>query len=198
MTLVWKRTSPRTTSGNTTSRSAGTRNRMTAFSPFSIRRRATSAGMSRQRPAILRRQAGGQRLLPVGFELFGSCRSSGTPGRATAAPRCARGRCGTARSGGRGRRRRPPRRLRSSRAPSTGCPRGSPPRRRVEDRSRSVSSTRRMNVPPCAAREQPVEERGAGVAHVELPGGAGRKPDAHRHPAHAPLAMSATAWAAID
>ena len=43
------------------------------------------------------------------------------------------------------------------------------------DRSASVSSMRRMNVPSCAAREQPVEQRRARVADVQLPGRAGAK-----------------------
>ena len=47
------------------------------------------------------------------------------------------------------------------------------------DRSASVSSIRRMNVPPRAARQQPVEQRRAGVADVQLAGRARRESHAH-------------------
>ncbi len=48
------------------------------------------------------------------------------------------------------------------------------------ERSTSVSSKRRMNVPPVAAGEQPVEQSRAGVSDVNAPGRRGRKTDDRR------------------
>ena len=61
------------------------------------------------------------------------------------------------------------------------------------DRSTSVSSMRRTNVPPLPARQQPVEQRRPRVADVELAGRAGRE----RAPSRAPPGQHGTACAAM-
>ena len=179
MTLVWKRTSPRTTSWNTTSRSAGTRNRMTAFSPFSTRRRAASTGMSRQRPAY----CGGRPAASACWRSASSCSAVQKQRYAQAARQQFHGvravdvePLGLAVGAGV-----------AARLDAFGPVEPHPPQV-LEDR-RLGRARRPLEVGVLdpqdegaarAARQQPVEERGAGVADVELPGGAGREPDAHR------------------
>ena len=190
------------------SRSAGTRSRTAARSPAASAPRATSAAASaRQRARVLRRPALRPAPLALGLELLGRAEAAVGVSRRRAAARCARRRGRAAPTGGRARRRRRRRRLRPSASPSHRRSSLMAASDAAVERSRSVSSTRRMNVPPCVAREQPVEERRARVADVQVAGRARGESNSHRRGsglgargsgAAAPRASSATAWQAID
>ena len=138
------------------------------------RRRHVAAGA-----AILRRPAGRERRLAIGLELLRRAEAVvGVLGReqlvgvrrdrGAAAPTAGTARAAPPTSGPSSQSR--PSQRRSSRMPASDS--------RVE-RSASVSSMRRMKRAVVAAREQPVEQRGARVADVQLAGRAGCESDSH-------------------
>ena len=154
MTSVLKVTSPRTRSWKVTSTCSGTRKRMTGRSPASIRRARRSRDSRRQRPAY---RGGRPAASPPGDRPRASpaSRSSGTRARRRSA-RWRTTRTGAAaRTGDTGRARRRRRALRPSRARASAGPRGCSASDSRVDRSASVSSMRRMNVPslPCASSQ---------------------------------------------
>ena len=177
MTSVWKRTSPRTASSKTTSRPSGTRNRIAGRSPAAMRAapaRAKGGGRCpRSAPGVQPRAPPGVRRRAVR-----SSRSSNRRARRRAAPSRRTGTGAAARTGGTVRAGRRYRALRPIRA------RASEGR---EDR-RLGFARRSLDVgvldaederAALAARKQPVEQRRARVADVELAGRAGCESDTH-------------------
>ena len=179
MTSVWKRTSPRTASSN---------DDLALLGHAEADGRPLAGGdprlrlLGRQAPAgagVARRASGRERVLALGLELRGRAEAVVGLRRRRAAPSRTTRRGAAARTAGtaRARRRRPA--PRPSRARASAGRAGWPASDSRVERSTSVSSMRRMNVPPRAAREQPVEQRRAGVADVQLAGRARRESDSH-------------------
>ena len=125
--------------------------------------------LGRSRPACARRRAAS----------FGS-RSPDRRARIRAASSRHRDRVGRAAIGNTAQTARRPRALRPTRCRASGSRRESAAALRAL-RSASVSSMRRTNWPPCRARQQPVEQRGAHAADVQIAGGTGSEAGANGH-----------------
>ena len=150
-------------------------NGSTGRSPASMRGAAPRSATARGTSRVLRRPPGREVRLRSASSF---CRRAeavvGVAARRAARWRTTRRGAGAPTGDtGRARRRRPA--PRPSRARASADPRGCSASDSRVDRSASVSSMRRMNVPSVAVRQQPVEQRRAGVADVQLAGGAGAK-----------------------